>query len=373
MATLQTMYPAGTSNTTQITAAINASATEIPVLDPTVFPAGPNFATFSIDNGYEVILYNAVDVANSMLTGCQRGQSGTTAKSWGTGTTLYHSWTNANANAIMENIEEVNNDLEGLTAAQVAYTNMAMPSVVDVGGGLDSVLQLIPPEMHRNIFRGKNLGTSVTAAQKAAIANQTFDDLFVGDYWVISGVNWRIADINYWINCGDTNFTTPHLVIVPDTTLYSATMNDTNTTGGAYVGSKMYTTNLAQAKTMVADAFGDMVLTRREYLSNAVTNGYPSGGAWFDSTVELMNEIMVYGSFIFRPAGDGTIVVNRYTTDNTQLALFMMVPKFVKTRQSYWLRDTVSTANFAIVYYPGDATYSYASDALGVRPVFAIG
>ena len=230
------------------------------------------------------------------------------------------------------------------------------------------------PTMHRNIFRGKNLGTVLTAEQKTNIQNGTFKGLFLGDYWVIGGRNWRIVDFNYWYNCGDTAFTNNHLVIMPDTTLYTAQMNATNITTGGYVGSEMYTANLENAKTIVNAAFGSAVLTHREYLTNAVTSGYPSAGAWFDSDVELPNEIMMYGSLVFTPAGDGTIVVNRHTISKTQLALFSVVPKFVNIRASYWLRDVVSASYFARVSRIGFTTYNYAaSNSLGVRPVFAIG
>ena len=135
----------------------------------------------------------------------------------------------------------------------------------------------------------------------------------------------------------------------------------------------MYTKNLAQAKTLAASAFGDLILTHREYLTNAVSNGYPSAGAWFDSTLELPNEIMMYGSLVFTPAGDGTVVVNRYTIGKTQLALFTVVPNMISNRATFWLRDIVSSAGFARVGSGGDAHYYYASDSLGVRPVFAIG
>ena len=37
-------------------------------------------------------------------------------------------------------------------------------------------------EMRRNIFRGKNLGPALTAAQKAEIKAGTFKGFFVGDY-----------------------------------------------------------------------------------------------------------------------------------------------------------------------------------------------
>ncbi len=236
-----------------------------------------------------------------------------------------------------------------------------------------AVMNLTSAEMHRMVFRGKNLGTSLSTEQKAHIQDGSFEDLWLGDYWVINGINWRIVDFDYWYNTGDTAFTQHHLVVMPNTILYSAQMNATDVTTGAYVGSLMYTSNLKNAKTLINSAFGSAVLTHREYLTNAVTSGYPSGGAWFDSNVELPNEIMIYGSLVFTPAGNGTIVVNRYTIDKTQLALFSVAPKFANIRASYWLRDVVSAANFARVDGGGNATNHSASASVGVRPVFAIG
>lgn len=226
---------------------------------------------------------------------------------------------------------------------------------------------------HRNIYRGRNLGTSITTAQKAAIQSGTFDDLFIGDYWVINSVTWVIADMDYWYNCGDTAFTSHHLVIVPNSSLYNATMNATNTTEGGYVGSLMYTENLDAAKTTISTAFGDMLLTHREYLVNAVTSGYPSAGAWFDSTVELMNEIMVYGSYVHTPAGNGTTIPTRYIINNSQLSLFRLSPRAYKNRQTIWLMDVVTADRFASVDSFGGARYGDASNSRGVRPAFAIG
>lgn len=42
---------------------------------------------------------------------------------------------------------------------------------------------------HNAIYRGKSLGSTVTTAQYAAIKAGTFDDLYIGDYWTIGGVN----------------------------------------------------------------------------------------------------------------------------------------------------------------------------------------
>ena len=231
----------------------------------------------------------------------------------------------------------------------------------------------IPKEQRRMIYRGKNLGAVVTEEQKANIKNGTFKGFFLGDYWTIGSYTWRIVDFDYWYNCGDTAFTTPHLVIMPDKPLYNAQMNETNITTGGYTGSLMYTENLDQAKTLAASAFGDLILTHREYLTNAVTDGHASAGAWFDSTLDLPNEIMMYGCHVYAAMNNGTVIPMNYTIGKTQLALFTVVPKLISNRATFWLRDVVSSALFAHVGSYGNPNYCYASNSCGVRPVFAIG
>lgn len=231
-----------------------------------------------------------------------------------------------------------------------------------------------PVELRRVIFRGKNLGTALTAVQKAAIKDGSFKGMFLGDYWSIGGRIWRIVDMDYWYNCGDTAFTSHHLVIMPDEALYNAQMNTTNITTGGYVGSEMYKNNLANAKTIVNAAFQGSVLTHREHLCNAVTNGKQSGGAWFDSSIELPSEIMMYGHIHFGNASDGNTIPNIYTSSKTQLALFMVCPRFIVNRSyNQWLRDVVSSASFADVDDDGLATCGLASNSRGVRPVFPVG
>lgn len=231
-----------------------------------------------------------------------------------------------------------------------------------------------PVELRRVLFRGKNLGTALTAVQKAAIKDGSFKGMFLGDYWSIGGRIWRIVDMDYWYNCGDTAFTSHHLVIMPNESLYNAQMNTTNVTTGGYVGSEMYKSNLANAKTIVNAAFQGSVLTHREYLCNAVANGRPSGGAWFDSSIELPNEPMMYGHPHFSPTSDGSTVPSIYTVSKTQLALFMVCPRFIVNRpHNQWLRDVVSSDSFASVYDYGNTAYGRASYSHGIRPVFPVG
>lgn len=235
---------------------------------------------------------------------------------------------------------------------------------------------------HNAIYRGKSLGSTVTTAQYAAINAGTFDDLYIGDYWTIGGVNYRIAAFDYYLNSGDTNCTTHHVVIVPDTCLYNAQMHNTssggwesgaaNTTAGGYVGSDMYKSNLEQAKTTIKSAFSGHVLKHRIYLTNAVANGRASGGAWCDSEVDLMCEQMVYGSGIFSPVSDGSNVPTNYRVEKSQLPLFQHEPSRIGNRNDWWLRDVITASSFALVDYNGNALYYYASNSIGVRPAFCI-
>lgn len=235
---------------------------------------------------------------------------------------------------------------------------------------------------HNAIYRGKSLGSTVTTAQYAAIKAGTFDDLYIGDYWAIGGVNYRIAAFDYYLNSGDTSCTTHHVVIVPDTCLYNAQMHNTssggyeggaaNTTTGGYVGSDMYKSNLEQAKTTIKSAFSGHVLKHRIYLTNAVANGRASGGAWCDSEVDLMCEQMVYGSGIFSPVSDGSNVPANYRVEKSQLPLFQHEPSRICNRNNWWLRDVITASGFAYVGSYGYANYGGASYSFGVRPAFCI-
>lgn len=226
---------------------------------------------------------------------------------------------------------------------------------------------------HNAIYRGKYLGTSVTAEHYAAIAAGTFYDLYIGDYWTIDHVNYRIAAFDYFLNCGDTACNAHHAVIVPDTCLYDAAMNSSNTINGGYVGSAMYKSNLEQAKATIKSAFSGHVLKHRIRLTNAVENGRASSSAWYDSEVDLMCEHMVFGNGVLSPVSDGRNAPNNYRVDKSQLPLFQHEQSRICNRESWWLRDVINASSFADVYLTGAADYSNASNSYGVRPAFCIG
>lgn len=230
---------------------------------------------------------------------------------------------------------------------------------------------------HNMVYRGKALGTSVTSEQWAAIKAGTFKDLYLGDYWSIGGMDYIIAAFDYWYKCGNTACNTHHAVVIPRSQLYTYKFNPTNTTEGGYVGSDLYKNGLTQAKTTFNNAFGSAhILSHREYLVNAVTNGKPTGSDWYDSTVDLMNENMVYGGRQFSPMPDGTDPWNacrNYTIDKSQLPLFRLAPWMSFVRDQWcWLRDVVSAACFADCGGGGCADCVDASNAGGVWPAVGL-
>lgn len=221
-----------------------------------------------------------------------------------------------------------------------------------------------------SIYRGKYLGSSVTAAQYAEISAGTFADMYIGDYWTIDGVNYRIAAFNYFLRCGDTDFNTNHITLVPDAPLYNAQMNTSNITTGAYVGSAMRVSNLASAIATIGSAFSGHVKTHRQLLANATSGGKASGWAWYDASVEIMNEVMVYGC----SAWGESLLNNGFQTgtSKTQLPLFALRPDMISNRNTFWLRDVADSVGFAGVGGDGYAAILAASFSLGVRPAFSI-
>lgn len=244
---------------------------------------------------------------------------------------------------------------------------------IKVADAILAALHMTSTTNHRLVVRGKNLGSVVTTQQLAAIQAGTFEGLWLGDYWEINGMQWRIVDFNYWLNSGDSECTKNHLVIMPDRPLCDAAMNTTsNNTNGGYIGSEMYTKNLQPAKDAIIAAFGDSVITHRNIFSNAVTSGKPSSCAWCDSQADLPSESMMYGHNLFAARPDKG--ASAETIDMVQLALFQANPRFINPQTTaMWLRDVVSDTDFASIYGNGVATSSQAATVIGVRPVFAIG
>lgn len=226
---------------------------------------------------------------------------------------------------------------------------------------------------HNSLFRGQSLGTDVSGEQYAAIAAGTFTDMYIGDYWTINSIVYRIAAFDYYYRQGDTACNSHHVLLVPDTDMGIDVMNDTATTEGGYVGSKLYTQGLDSAKTRINAAFDGHVLTHRINLVNSMSSeGLPLSGAWCDSAVELMNEMMVYGCKI-NSVINGSNRAENYVVETSQLPLFTYCKEKIFLRdKTYWLRDPISSKAFASVSGYGPANTTASNSRARIRPYFCI-
>ena len=235
---------------------------------------------------------------------------------------------------------------------------------------------------HNATYRGKditNLFYNGTLSQQ--IAAGTFDDIFIGDYIIgkNSGRKYLVADINYRLHSGDTECTRNHILMIPERTIGTAQMNTSDVTTGAYVGSKMYTTNINSAKTTIKNDFGTShILTHKQYFANSVLNGYENGGDWVSSDIDLMNELMVYGSNIFHNIVNGSSVPTAQTIDKSQLSIFRLDKSKIiafngsDEREHWWLRDVTSSSQFTMVGSGGFCSPFNSSRPAGVRPAFLV-
>lgn len=242
----------------------------------------------------------------------------------------------------------------------------------------------------KTIYRGKDLTSYFASGEMSqAIANGTFNDIYIGDYIIkpitiagtVYNVKWLVADFDYFLSSGDSSCDAHHIVLIPDVTVeVNVSMNDTNDTTGAYIASKMWTEKMPQYAEAIKAAFGEAhVVKHRELLTNVMNATSPSAAgagwvgsstswAWVDVLVNIPNEPMIYGGTVFGSSG---FDVGNATK---QLALFRF-RNFSIGRKWFWLRAVASASRFCSAYGSG---YAYCADAAsrnsngGVRPYFLL-
>lgn len=186
------------------------------------------------------------------------------------------------------------------------------------------------------IFRGKNLGERITAAQYAEVASGSFRGLYVGDFWRINNIVWRIAGFNWLLGLGDIPCRENHLVLIPDAPLFQAPMTAGSWESG-YPGTDMFCDHLNAARTQAQNAFPGHVL---EHRIPARVSGKTQ---WCSAVAELLWEDML------------------------GLPLFWLEPRFLRPG-SWWLADTADKGSFLCMGTYGEKGAAPAGESHGVRP-----
>lgn len=133
---------------------------------------------------------------------------------------------------------------------------------------------------------------------------------------------------------------------------------------------------------IISDFGEDSIIKYGANVINSVSNGNPSSDISFDTDVENMNEIMVFGSIANGITNTPTTQTFQYCTDGaTQLALFRLNTKMIvptntneQNQYSYFLRENTYMCKGATCCKNGrPATSGYAHNSNGIRPAFPIG
>ncbi len=246
----------------------------------------------------------------------------------------------------------------------------------------------IGKSLRRNTYRGKDITEYYSdGSLYNMISNGTFEDIYVGDYINANGVTWLIADIDNYLYTGDleNGLEKHHVTVIPAKPLMNIEMNETDTTEGGYIGSRMATEtlpSLVSSEGVIGKVFGSHIIEYRNLLSNHVSTeainqsggewaGASDGWAWYTRKIDLMSEVNVYGTTVLSSSGFDTGI------DNRQYALFQLKPEFINTygneRFHYWLKNVSDLSKFADVGGHSASDSVYVSNALGVRPRFLIG
>lgn len=234
--------------------------------------------------------------------------------------------------------------------------------------------------VHNSIYRGVNIGSSVTSDQFSEISSGSFTNMFIGDYWEIGGYKWRIADFNPYYGKGSPALTTNHIAVIRDESFSPRAWHSIKNTSVGYVGSAIRSsfsevvgadpTSVEQA---FINAFGDShVLQYTDYYASTYSDGVATAGAFVQCRIELPSEIQVLGYPLHGVNGKQYEV----GVGKSQFSLFAHNSAMIGgiARYSYWLRTVADSGNVAYISGTGNiTTSSVLADTVRVRPFALIG
>ena len=222
--------------------------------------------------------------------------------------------------------------------------------------------------------------TEITDEMYADIAAGTFNLVHPGmHYTAPSGRTYWFADADYYFGKGSTEQKNHHMLVIEDEITITAQHQTTNTTTGGATSSLIYTSTLpAHQAELEADFGASHIIPQSIYLSNAVSNGVASAGAWATKASAILNLCQIIGHSLGYTEGSGQFY-NQIVRER-QLALFQKMPETIvarlqstQARKDYWCDDVVSATYFAFVNASGLADRNGASGVYGVRRAFLIG
>jgi hypothetical protein len=224
---------------------------------------------------------------------------------------------------------------------------------------------------HNATYRGQSLG-SFNETFASDIKDGTFNNMWVGDYFVVNNHTYKIAGFNY--KCGHEENTglTNHLIMITDV-LSSQAMNSTNTTAGGFAGTKLFKNYFPQIESQLQTDFGNHLLTFKSYLSTSIdSNGAPNNGQWYSLKACMCNSAMWWGK-PSQYSNNANGAKFNLGDETEQLPIMKLHTAEQSSGGNWvWLRDIYNSSGFADAIDDGSAAWDAAGDSGDVRAFFLI-
>lgn len=239
--------------------------------------------------------------------------------------------------------------------------------------GNEYILHILPAmgaAAHNARYRGQKLG-AFNDIYAANLANGSFKDMYVGDYFTQNGHNYKIAGFEYLLN-KDHNLGLGHHAVMITDVLTTRSMNSSYTTSGGFLGTDMWKNYFPTIANQLKTDFGSHLLTWNEYLTDSTDGNAANDGQWVSTQVSMMNTYMYWGSGRYSTPSGG----KNYNLgiETTQLPIMKLHPDEEKNGNNWtWQRDIYNSQCFCHADGDGSQLYDLASFAYGVRAFFLIG
>ena len=192
-------------------------------------------------------------------------------------------------------------------------------------------------------------------------------------------VNLMFAAFDYYYNIGNPALTVHHAVLILRERFNNiGVMNSTDTTAGGYYNSEMHQFRLPSYAKSLKTVLNGHLLTFKSRLTDSVDasrdtmacagqTGAADHSAWYDTELQLMNEIQVHGSPVWSSSPydvsiDAKLPVFDYINMHTY-----------QENKNLWLRSVVSNTDFAICEQKGNFIHTAASYSGLIMPMMIFG
>lgn len=239
----------------------------------------------------------------------------------------------------------------------------------------------VMPEFFNHFQNGiDETQTELTSEHFSMIANGDFSFTRVGDVFGLNGQLYRVLGFDYFYGRGALQGTTTQIVddhhMVLGTCIGQGALASSASTAGGYQSVKTTTLNsLISSWSLPVDS--SHLLHWYDSWPNAVTNGRPTAGGWYETYYDLMTETQVFGQRICSSlnVGSNTDCWN-HTLSNIQFPWFNMYSHCAdlfglglsfSDSNLTWLRDIASSERFCAVDSGGRPNTNKANSGAGIN------